>query len=161
MAEPCQQLGESLSTPRIYLTGHVLLEYGDRVVTERDLPGRQGRVAFVFLTANRSRPISRSELVGVIWPDQPPQDTETGLSVILSKLRATLKKMGWPSNATIDVHSRSVGIRLPPQTWIDIEEAANAIDEADGRSACGRSSEGVGIRERRREYCPPAVSTRF
>jgi DNA-binding SARP family transcriptional activator len=120
-----------LSTPRIYLTGHVLLEYGDRIVTERDLPGRQGRLTFVFLTANRGRPISRRELIEVIWPDQPPQDSETALSAILSKLRATLKKAGWPE-ATIEVGSGSSGIRLPLETWVDVEAAANAIDEAEG-----------------------------
>jgi two-component SAPR family response regulator len=113
-----------LSTPRIYLTGQVLIEYGDHVVTERDLPGRQVRLAFVFLMANRSRPINRGELVDVLWPDEPPQDTETALSAILSKLRAALKKTG----GTIDTHSRCIGIRLPSETWIDVEEAANAID---------------------------------
>jgi DNA-binding SARP family transcriptional activator len=132
LLEPCRQLGETLSTPRIYLTGQVLLEYGDHVVSERDLPGRQARLALVFLAANRSRPINRTELVDVLWPDQPPQDTDTALSAILSKLRATLKKAGWPGDAAIDTHSRCVGIRLPPETWIDIEEAANAIDEAEG-----------------------------
>jgi DNA-binding SARP family transcriptional activator len=122
-----------LSTPRIYLTGQVLLEYDGHVVTERDLPGRQARLAFAFLTANRSRPISRGELVDVLWPEQPPQDTETALSAILSKLRAAVKKIG----ATIDTHSRSIGIRLPPETWIDVEEAANANDEAEGALRSG------------------------
>ena len=126
-----------MSTPRIYLTGQVLLESGERAVTERDFPGRQGRVAFVFLTANRSRPSSRAELVDAIWPDQPPQDTETALSAILSKLRATLKKTGWPTEATIDAHTKSIGIRLPHETWIDIEAAANAIDEAEGALRAG------------------------
>jgi SARP family transcriptional regulator, regulator of embCAB operon len=114
-----------------------LLEYGDHVVGERDLPGRQARVAFVFLTANRSRPISRSELVDVLWPEQPPHDTDTALSAILSKLRSMLKKAGWPAEPTIGTHSRSVGIRFPPDTWIDIEEAANAIDEAEGALRAG------------------------
>jgi DNA-binding SARP family transcriptional activator len=122
-----------LSTPRIYLTGQVLIEYGDHVVTERDLPGRQVRLAFVFLTANRSRPINRGELVDVLWPDEPPQDTDTALSAILSKLRAALKKTG----GTIDTHSRCIGIRLPSETWIDVEEAANAIDEAEGALRAG------------------------
>ena len=126
-----------MSTPRIYLTGEVLLEHGQHLVTERDLPGRQGRLAFVFLTANRSRPVGRAELVDVLWQEQPPHDTDTALSAILSKLRATLKKAGWPADATIDTHSRSVGIRLPAETWIDIEEAGNAIDEAEGAVRAG------------------------
>lgn len=135
-----------MSTPRIYLTGRVSIEDADCLVTERDLPGRQGRLAFVFLAANRGRPISRGELVEVIWPDQPPQDIETALSAILSKLRAALKKMGWPpSEATIDVRSGSIGIRLPPQTWVDIEDAANAIDEAEGALRAGDPAKAWGF----------------
>jgi SARP family transcriptional regulator, regulator of embCAB operon len=134
-----------LATPRIYLTGQVLLEYGDHVVSERDLPGRQARVALAFLTANRSRPISRSELIDTLWPDQPPQDTDTALSAILSKLRSMLKKAGWPAEATIDTHSRCIGIRLPPDTWIDIEEAANAIDEAEGALRAGQPTRAWGF----------------
>jgi len=135
-----------LSTPRIYLTGHVSLEHGDRLVTEGALPGRQGRLAFVFLAANRSRPISRGDLVDVIWPDQPPPEIESALSAILSKLRAVLKKTGWlPSEATIDVRSSSIGIRFPPQTWVDIEDAANAIDEAEGALRAGDPAKAWGF----------------
>ena len=118
--------------PRIYLTGQVSLEYGDRLVTERELAGRQGRLALVFLVANRSRPVGREELVDVIWPEQPPPEVDAALSAILSKLRAVLKKLGLAPEASIDVSLGSIVIRLPPQTWVDIEEAASAIDEAEG-----------------------------
>jgi SARP family transcriptional regulator, regulator of embCAB operon len=131
-----------LSTLRIYITGQLLLEYGDQVVTERDLPGRQGRLALAFLTANRTRPPSRSQLVEVLWPDHPPQDAETALSAILSKLRTALKKTG---ETTIDAHSRSIAIRWPSQTWIDIEEAAGAIDEAEGALRAGNSAKAWGF----------------
>jgi DNA-binding SARP family transcriptional activator len=135
-----------LSTPRIYLTGHVSLEHGDRLVTEASLPGRQGRLAFVFLAANRRRPISRGDLVDVIWPDKPPLENESALSAILSKLRSVLKKTGWPpSEATIDVCSSSIGIRFPPQTWVDIEDAANAIDEAEGALRAGDPAKAWGF----------------
>lgn len=118
--------------PRIYLTGQVLLECGDRLVTERALAGRQGRLAFVFLVANRSRPVGRNELADVIWPEEPPPEADAALSAILSKLRAVLKTLGPPAEASIDVGSGSIGIRLPGRTWVDIEEAAGAIDEAEG-----------------------------
>lgn len=124
--------------PRIYLTGQVSLECGDRLVTEGALPGRQGRLAFVFLVANRSRPVGRDELVDVIWPEQPPPEADAALSAILSKLRAVLKKLGCSAPETsIDVGSGSIGIRFPPQTWVDIEDAASAIDEAEGALRAG------------------------
>ena len=124
--------------PRIYLTGQVSLECGDRLVTEGALPGRQGRLAFVFLVANRSRPVGRAELVDVIWPEQPPPEADAALSAILSKLRAVLKKLGCSApEASIDVGSGSIGIRFPPQIWVDIEDAASAIDQAEGALRAG------------------------
>lgn len=132
--------------PRIYLTGQVSLEYGDRLVTEGALPGRQGRLAFVFLVANRSRPVGRDELVDVIWPGQPPPEVDAALSSILSKLRAVLKRLGCSvPEASIDVGSGSIGIRLPPQTWVDIEDAASAIDEAEGALRTGDTARAWGF----------------
>jgi DNA-binding SARP family transcriptional activator len=161
MAEPCRRLGNTLATPRIYLTGRVTLEYGERVATERDMPGRQGRTAFVFLAAHRHRPVSRGELVDVIWPDGPPQDTDTALNAILSKLRATMKKAGWPPDGTIAAQSGSVAIRLPATTRIDLEEAANAIDEAEGALRAGDAARAWGcanvvVSVARRPFLPDA-----
>lgn len=161
MAEPCDHLGNTLATPRIYLTGQVVLECGDRVARERDLPGRQGRTAFVFLAAHRHRPVSRSELVDVIWPDGAPLDTDSALNAILSKLRATMKKAGWPPEGTIAAQSGSVAIRLPATTRIDLEEAANAVDEAEGALRAGDPARAWGcanvvVSVARRPFLPDA-----
>ena len=74
--------------PRIYLTGSVAIEHGEQLVRERQFPGRQGRIAFVFLAANRHRSVHRDELLGAIWPGDAPAQTDSGLDAILSKLRA-------------------------------------------------------------------------
>jgi DNA-binding SARP family transcriptional activator len=135
-----------LVIPRIYLTGQVSLECGDRLVTEGALPGRQGRLAFVFLVANRSRPVGRDELVDVIWPEQPPPEVDAALSSILSKLRAVLKRLDCSApEASIDAGSGSISIRLPPQTWVDIEDAASAIDEAEGALRTGDTARAWGF----------------
>lgn len=134
-----------MATPRIYLTGQISLEHGERLVTESALPGRQGRIAFVFLAANRLRTVGRAELIDALWPDQPPAEMETALSAILSKLRAVLKKAGWPpAEANIDVRSSSIGIRFPAGTWVDVEEAVNAIDEAEGALRAGDAARAWG-----------------
>lgn len=108
-----------MTTPRIYLTGEVAVERGDRLLGEADLPGRQGKLAFVFLVLNRFRPVGRPELIEAIWSAEPPPEADAALSAILSKLRRALKP----------VH---LDLKLPVDTWIDVEIAANAIDEADG-----------------------------
>ena len=119
--------------PRIYLTGSVAVEHGEQLVRERQFPGRQGRIAFVFLAANRHRPIHRDELLGAIWPGDAPAQTDSALDAILSKLRAMLRVAGFgPNDAGVTVNSRSVSLQLPAATWIDTEAAANALDEAEG-----------------------------
>ena len=125
-------------TARIYLTGDVALEAGGRLFGESDFPGRQGKLAFVYLTLHRFRPVSRSELLDVIWPEDPPAETDAALSAILSKLRALLKRAGWSKEeAGIDAGTGTLGIKLPLDTWVDVEAAANALDESDGALRAG------------------------
>ena len=120
-------------TARIYLTGRVMLEHGTHLVDERHLSGRQGRLAFAFLAAERHRSISRDELVSIIWSDTQPREVEVALSAILSKLRAALRKAGLSSrDAGIDMRLGSIAFRLPDDTWVDIEDAAQAVDQAEG-----------------------------
>jgi len=121
-----------LATPRVYLTGRICFEHGDILVEERDLAGRQGRLAFAFLTSERHRPVSKDELIGVVWPDATPRELEVSLSAILSKLRAALKRVGLGTGAAVEVLSGTVQMRLPSDVWIDLEHAANAVDEAEG-----------------------------
>lgn len=122
-----------MARPRIYLTGHVVIEHGARRVDEHQLPGRQGRLAFVYLASNRNRPLSRAELACAIWGDHPPPEVEGALNALLSKLRNTLKQVELePPDTSIETRSGSISLRLPADAWIDLEAAANAIDETEG-----------------------------
>lgn len=116
---------------RIYLTGHLAIECGSTIVDERHLAGRQGRVAFAYLLTHRAAPVSRDELLEVIWRDAPPPEVETAMSAILSRLRSALKKAHLP-DAGIDLRMGALRVRLPADIRIDLEEAANAIDTAEG-----------------------------
>ena len=119
--------------PRIYLTGSIAIEHGENLIRERQFPGRQGRIAFVFLAVNRHRSIHRDELLGAIWPDDAPAQTDTGLDAILSKLRSMLRSSGFAAaDAGVTVNSRTIALQLPSDAWIDLEAAANALDEAEG-----------------------------
>ena len=126
-----------MARPRVYLCGNVLVESGELLVDERDLAGRQGRLAFAFLAVHRHRPVSRGELAAVIWPDAAPQDPDTSLSAILSKLRGALKR-AWPNErGGMDGRSGSAPIAFPSEAWIDVEEAVNSLDEAEGALRAG------------------------
>ena len=140
LARGCRDLGRTLAKdgadvviPRIYLTGSIAIEHGEHLIRERQFPGRQGRIAFVFLAVNRHRSIHRDELLGAIWPDDAPAQTDSGLDAILSKLRGTLKSAGFaPADAGVTVNSKTIALHLPGDAWIDLEAAANALDEAEG-----------------------------
>ena len=116
--------------PRIYLTGSVTIEHGEQLVRERQFPGRQGRIAFVYLAVNRHRTVHREELMGAIWPADSPAQTDAALDAILSKLRSMLKSVGLPGG--VAVSSGAIALQLPPSAWIDLEACVNALDEAEG-----------------------------
>jgi DNA-binding SARP family transcriptional activator len=126
-----------LSGLRIYLTGRISIESGTTLVRERDLAGRQGRLAFAFLAAERHRPVGREELTSVVWSDAQPREIDVALNAIFSKLRTALKRAGLSGSDSIEARSGIIQMRLPSDAWIDIEHAANAIDEAEGALRAG------------------------
>jgi len=133
LGRSCPDLGRTLVIPRIYLTGSVAIEHGEHLVREKRFPGRQGRIAFAFLAVHRHRPISRDELLSAIWPDEAATQPDPALDAILSKLRSMLKSAGFsPAEAGVSVSSGTIALQLPSNTWIDIEAAGNALDEAEG-----------------------------
>lgn len=130
LGRDCPSLGKTLATPRIYLTGSVAIEHGERLVRERDFPGRLGRIAFVYLALHRHRTVHRDEMLTALWPED--QD-DGGLDPILSKLRGVLRAAGFaPGAAAIDATGGTIALRLPADSWVDTEAAANALDEAEG-----------------------------
>ena len=127
-----------MTIPRIYLTGRISFEHGERLITEDALPGRQGRLAAAYLIASRHRPVTRAELADVLWSGEPPPESDAAISAILSKLRATMRTAGLPD--AIEARSTLISVSLPPGTWIDTEAAGNSLDEAEGALREGAAS---------------------
>jgi DNA-binding SARP family transcriptional activator len=117
---------------RIYLTGEVAVEKGERLLREADLAGRQGRLAFVYLVAERERAVTQSELAEVFWPDSLPPSWPVALSAVISKLRQKLGTLGLDRDRVIANAFRCYQFRPPAQTWIDLEAAADALHHAEG-----------------------------
>lgn len=116
---------------RIYLTGRIALEHdGHLAVDEPALPGRQGRLLFAYLATRMHDPVPRGDLVDLLWGDDQPEAAQAALSVLLSRLRSVLRKP--PLGADIGVEPGSLTLRVAAPLWIDIEAAANAVDEAEG-----------------------------
>ena len=61
------------------------VEIGGR---EIGLRGRQARLVVAYLAWNRARPVSRDELIELLWPREAPASPDDVLTALLSKIRA-------------------------------------------------------------------------
>lgn len=115
---------------RLYVTGRICLE-GEVLVRERELPGRQGRVALALLAVERNRAVTRDELAAVLWPTRLAESWEVALSAVVSKLRGALRRADPSGGASITSEPRGHQLILPTSGWVDIEEAAISLDVAE------------------------------
>lgn len=100
------------------LCGRYVVELDGRRV-EDELPGRQGRILFAYLVANRRRTVERPELLEALWPD----GGDGGLAPLLSKLRKLVPLDG--------LRPAIEGL------WVDTEAAAEALHRAESALALG------------------------
>ncbi len=99
------------------------MELGGRELTAK-LPGGQARVLFTYLVVNRALPARREELIEALWPWRAPAGADASLSALLSRLRGVL-------GSDVLSGGAQVRLKLPPETWIDLEAAEEAIHRAE------------------------------
>ncbi len=109
-----------MAETRIHLCGRLVARIEGRRV-EAALPGRQGRLLFAYLCANRRRAVGRSELIDAIWAVDPPDATDAALNALLSKLRRQVPLDG----------RNAVTMHLADGAWVDLEVAAEALHRAE------------------------------
>ncbi|MEE8518158.1 MAG: BTAD domain-containing putative transcriptional regulator [Dehalococcoidia bacterium] len=116
---------------RVYLAGTVAFESGELLIDERRFPGKQGLLVSAYLTLERRRPVARDELAEVVWGPEPPPAWDSALNAIVSKLRGLLRDLPG-GNSSISGHLGRYQMHLPPDTWVDVEAARQALDTAEG-----------------------------
>ncbi|HLY48777.1 MAG TPA: BTAD domain-containing putative transcriptional regulator [Solirubrobacteraceae bacterium] len=114
---------------RIQLCGRFALELDGRRI-DAQLPSRQGRLLFAYLTLNRDRASDRGELIDALWPYAAPSEAPSALTVLVSKLRAALG--GQMLNGRSELR-----LSLPPNARVDVEDALAAVHEAQSAIALG------------------------
>jgi DNA-binding SARP family transcriptional activator len=129
---------------RIHLAGTMCLERGEVLVPESHLPGRQGRLAFAMLAAERERPVSTEELADELWNGDPPTAWEVALRAIMSKLRGILGEAGLDGREALAHAFGCYQLRLPPDAWVDLEAAADAVHRAESALGAGDRSDAMG-----------------
>jgi SARP family transcriptional regulator, regulator of embCAB operon len=112
---------------RIQLCGRVVAEIEGRRI-EGDLPGRKGRLLFVYLVANRDRTLTRDEVAEALWPDGAPSSVDGDLRALVSKVRRAVGR------EALGLRSR-FRLELPAGACIDLEVATDAIHRAEAAVA--------------------------
>ena len=137
---------------RIHLCGAVSAQIdGERI--EPRLPRRQGVFFFAFLVLNRRRPLERDTLMEAVWPGERPPAAGAAFRALLSKTRTAVGSEALRGRERIQ-------LALPPDAWIDVEAAAEAIHRAETAVASEPVGRGVGRGPRRPDGARTRVSDR-
>ena len=120
---------------RVYLAGQLGIELDSCFLGGGDMPLRQGRLAFAYLACERERAVTREELAGAIWGDRLPAAWESGLTALVSKLRAAFGRIGLEGRAALATTEGGYWMRLQPGSWVDLEIARHSLHNAESAAA--------------------------
>jgi len=76
-----------------------------------------------YLVLNRSRHIAREELIGSLWPENPPLSQDAALRTLLSRLRSAV-------GGAVLVGRDQLHLELLEPAWIDVEAAESEVGGA-------------------------------
>jgi DNA-binding SARP family transcriptional activator len=114
---------------RVELCGVLTAQIGGRRV-ETGLPGRKGRLLFACLVVGRQRPMSRDELIDVIWPNESPADPDGAFATLLTRVRTAL-------GPGVLVGRGELALELGPGAWVDWDVARESVGAAEALLASG------------------------
>ena len=120
---------------RFYLTGRVQVEGPAGLLTEHDLPGRQGRLMLVRLALARG-PVPHEQLADLFWGDDRPGSWHATLSPLASRIRAGFDSIGLPGRSMLLARQGAYELVIP-ERWLDAEAAIRSLDRAEGAIARG------------------------
>lgn len=122
---------------RLYLTGGLAIQGPDRIVRGDAVVGRQGRLALAYLILERRRGVSSTELIDALWAGEPPRAAEQAVRSLISKLRASFAEAGIDGSSAIVADAGAYRLRLPSGSWVDVEAAAESLEEAESTLRAG------------------------
>ncbi len=131
----------SIGQLRVFLAGRVAVEADGVVLDAGRFAGRQGRLVFAYLVAERGRAVPRDELAEALWGEAPPATWDKALTVIASKLRGGLTDAGVDGGTALTGAFGCYRLDLPEGTWVDVTVATDSVDAAEAALAAGELEE--------------------
>lgn len=125
-----------LHSTRIQLCGRFVVRLGGQRADDA-LPGANGRLLFAYLVLNRLRRMDRDELLMAVYGQDAPREYHPRLSVLLSKLRRAVGSELLSGRSEIE-------LVLPPDAFVDVEAALEALHRAQSHVAHGEWAEAWG-----------------
>ena len=122
---------------KVFLMDRVAVKTDGAVIDEAQLGGRQGRLLFAYLVAERRRSVPRDELAEALWGETPPATSDKALTVIASKLRGALADAGLDGRELLTAAFGCYRLDLPEGTWVDVFAAASSAQDAEEALAAG------------------------
>jgi DNA-binding SARP family transcriptional activator/streptogramin lyase len=119
------------------MTDRLAVEANGTRLDEQRFPGRQGRILFAYLAAQKGRPVPRDELAELLWGEKLPATWEKALRVLMTKLRTLLNECGIDGASALTSAFGCYQLTLPTGAWIDVHAAANAVERAETALAAG------------------------
>ena len=119
------------------MTERLALEANGTRLDEQRFPGRQGRILFAYLAAQKGRPIPRDELAELLWGEELPATWEKALRVLMTKLRTLLTECGIDGAAALTSAFGCYQLTLPAGAWIDVHAAAVGVERAEAALTAG------------------------
>ncbi len=113
---------------RVHVLGRLTFSSPGSSFDERNLPGVQGTILLAFLIMERNQ-TSRQALADMLWVGRPPQEWNTALSSLTSKIRSLLDQVDIGRRALI-ASAGTLELVLPADTWVDYEAATTHLDRA-------------------------------
>ena len=117
------QTGET----RIQLCGRLVVTLGGQWV-EDALPGAKGQLLLAYLVLNRFRRLDRDQLLIAVYGEEATPDHHPRLRVLLSKLRRVIGPELLAGRSEIE-------LVLPPDAFVDVEAALEALHRAESHVA--------------------------
>jgi DNA-binding SARP family transcriptional activator len=128
---------------RVYLTGGIRMDGPAGTFVDTDLPGNQGRIAFVALAVER-RPLSHDELADIVWGEDPPERWKGSLAAVVSKIRTLITATGLDGRTAMLSSGGAYTLVLPAESWVDLEDAHRRLDRGEGALRHGDASAATG-----------------